>query len=405
MKSNYDTLGKYIQLVDTRNKDLAITNLLGVSIEKKFIPSIANIVGTDLSSYKVVRTGQFAYGPVTSRNGEKISIAYLDGEDCIISSSYSVFEVTNKEALDSEYLMLWFSRPEFDRYARYKSHGSVREIFDWNELCMVELPVPSIDEQRNIVKAYKTITDRIALKTQINDNLEAQAQALFTSWFIDFEPFDHIVDEDGSPLPPSDWENGILDSCVDFLNGYAFKSDDLLDEPVSDCYDVFKMGNIKKGGGLNYDGTKSWIEREFCVGLERFVLKHGDILMAMTDMKENVALLGHTALMDVEDKYIVNQRVGLLRPNGYLGISPYQIYLLTNNPTFLRELRRHAHIGVQVNLSKEDIVNSRVIYAPEEINRAFANKVRPLFDCISLNNAEILRLNDIAIQIQAQLSR
>ena len=156
MKSNYDTLGKFIRPVDARNRDLSITNLLGVSIEKKFIPSIANIIGTDLSSYKVVRTGQFAYGPVTSRNGEKISIAYLDGEDCIISSSYSVFEVTNKEALDPEYLMLWFSRPEFDRYARYKSHGSVREIFDWNELCMVELPVPSIDEQRNIVKAYKT---------------------------------------------------------------------------------------------------------------------------------------------------------------------------------------------------------------------------------------------------------
>lgn len=405
MRTDYKVLGDYIQLVDRRNRDLAITNLLGVSIEKRFIPSIANIIGTDLSSYKVVQTGQFAYGPVTSRNGEKISIAYLDGEDCIISSSYTVFEVVKKDELDPEYLMLWFSRPEFDRYARYKSHGSVREIFDWDELCMVELPVPAIEEQRNIVKAYKAITDRIALKKRINDNLEAQAQALFTSWFIDFEPFDHIVDEDGSPLPPSDWENGILDSCVDFLNGYAFKSDDLLDEPVSDCYDVFKMGNIKKGGGLNYDGTKSWIEREFCVGLERFVLKHGDILMAMTDMKENVALLGHTALMDVEDKYIVNQRVGLLRPNGYLGISPYQIYLLTNNPTFLRELRRHAHIGVQVNLSKEDIVNSRVIYAPEEINRAFANKVKPLFDCISLNNAEILRLNDIAIQIQAQLSR
>ena len=405
MRTDYKVLGNYICLVDERNRDLSVTNLLGVSIGKKFIPSIANIVGTDLSSYKIVRTGQFAYGPVTSRNGEKISIAYLDGDDCIISSSYTVFEVSNKEELDPEYLMLWFSRPEFDRYARYKSHGSVREIFDWNELCMVELPVPDINEQKNIVKAYKTITDRIALKKQINDNLEAQAQALFTSWFIDFQPFDHLVDEDGSPLPPSDWENGILDSCVDFLNGYAFKSDDLLDEPVSDCYDVFKMGNIKKGGGLNYDGTKSWIEREFCVGLERYVLKHGDILMAMTDMKENVALLGHTALMDVEDKYIVNQRVGLLRPNGYLGISPYQIYLLTNNPTFLRELRRHAHIGVQVNLSKEDIVNSRVIYAPEEINRAFANKVKPLFDCISLNNAEILRLNDIAIQIQAQLSR
>ena len=173
MNTEYKILGNYIQLVDKRNKDSSISNLLGVSIEKRFIPSIANIVGTDLSNYKVVRTGQFAYGPVTSRNGEKISIAYLDGEDCIISSSYTVFEVINRDELDPEYLMLWFSRPEFDRYARYKSHGSVREIFDWNELCMVELPVPNIEEQRNIVKAYKTITDRIELKKKINNNLAA----------------------------------------------------------------------------------------------------------------------------------------------------------------------------------------------------------------------------------------
>ncbi len=179
MEKEYKILGNYIRLVDERNRDLAVTKLLGVSISKKFIPSIANIVGTDLSNYKIVRTGQFAYGPVTSRNGEKISIAYLDEEDCIISSSYTVFEVENKEELDPEYLMLWFSRPEFDRYARYKSHGSVREIFDWNELCMVELPVPDIEKQRNIVKAYKTITDRIALKQKINDNLEAQAEAIY----------------------------------------------------------------------------------------------------------------------------------------------------------------------------------------------------------------------------------
>lgn len=172
MKSEYKILGDYIRLVDERNRDLAITNLLGVSISKKFIPSIANIIGTDLSNYKIVRTGQFAYGPVTSRNGEKISIAYLDDNDCIISSSYTVFEVTDKEKLDPEYLMLWFSRPEFDRYARYKSHGSVREIFDWDELCMVELPVPEIEKQKNIVKAYKTITGRIALKQQINKNLK-----------------------------------------------------------------------------------------------------------------------------------------------------------------------------------------------------------------------------------------
>ncbi len=173
MSKDYKVLGNYIKPVDIRNRDLSVTNLLGVSIAKKFIPSIANIIGTDLSSYKIVKTGQFAYGPVTSRNGEKISIAYLDSEDCIISSSYSVFEVENTDELDPEYLMLWFSRPEFDRYARYKSHGSVREIFDWNELCMVELPVPDIAKQREVVKAYKVITDRIELKKKINDNLAA----------------------------------------------------------------------------------------------------------------------------------------------------------------------------------------------------------------------------------------
>lgn len=171
MKSNYKPLGKYIRQVDVRNRELSVTKLLGVSIEKNFIPSIANIIGTDLSNYKIVRAGQFAYGPVTSRNGERISIALLEGADCIISSSYTVFEVVNRKELDPEYLMLWFRRPEFDRYARYMSHGSVRELFDWDTLCKVELPVPSYEEQLRIVKEYKVITDRIALKRKINDNL------------------------------------------------------------------------------------------------------------------------------------------------------------------------------------------------------------------------------------------
>ena len=173
MKDGYQQLGKYIRLVDERNRDLTISKLLGVSITKQFIPSIANIVGTDLSNYKIVRTGQFAYGPVTSRNGEKISVALLEEDDCIISSSYSVFEIIDKNELNPEYLMLWFSRPEFDRYARYRSHGSVREIFDWDEMCQVELPVPDIEKQNEIVNAYRVIAERIALKQKINDNLVA----------------------------------------------------------------------------------------------------------------------------------------------------------------------------------------------------------------------------------------
>ena len=180
MKNNYRKLGDYIQPVDIRNSDLKVSHLLGLSIEKCFIESIANTIGTDFRPYKIVKKGQFAYGPVTSRNGDKITIALLKEVDvCIISSSYSVFEIIDTSKLLPEYLMLWFSRPEFDRYARYKSHGSVREIFDWDEMCRVELPIPDLKEQEKIVNTYNAITKRIQLKQQINENLEKMAQCLF----------------------------------------------------------------------------------------------------------------------------------------------------------------------------------------------------------------------------------
>lgn len=174
MKDGYKLLGEFIRQVDVRNADGKEENLLGVSVQKQFIPSIANTVGTDFTKYKVVKKRQFTYIPDTSRRGDKIAIALLeDYDEGLVSNVYTVFEVVDENKLLPEYLMLWFSRPEFDRYARFKSHGSVREVMDWDEMCKVELPVPPIEEQRNIVKAYKTITDRIALKKQINDNLAA----------------------------------------------------------------------------------------------------------------------------------------------------------------------------------------------------------------------------------------
>ena len=174
MNEDYKALGEFIQQVDIRNTEGKEDNLLGISVQKKFIPSIANTIGTDFTKYKIVKKGQFSYIPDTSRRGDKIAIALLqDYEEGLVSNVYTVFEVIDKEKLLPEYLMLWFSRPEFDRYARYKSHGSVREIFDWNELCMVELPIPAIEKQREIVKAYKAITNRIELKRKINDNLAA----------------------------------------------------------------------------------------------------------------------------------------------------------------------------------------------------------------------------------------
>lgn len=203
MNSNYKKLGDYIQPVNRRNTDLKVETLLGVSIQKILMPSIANTVGTNMKTYKIIVKNQFAYGPVTSRNGDKISIALLqEFDEAIISQAYTVFEVVDTKKLHPEYLMMWFRRPEFDRYARFKSHGSARETFDWDELCEVELPIPSIEKQNEIVNEYNTVTNRIKLNEQLNQKLEETAQALYKHWFVDFE----FPNEEGKPYKSSGGE-------------------------------------------------------------------------------------------------------------------------------------------------------------------------------------------------------
>ena len=229
MKEGYRFLGEYIRQVDIRNKEGKKENLLGVSVQKQFIQSIANTVGTDFTKYKVVKKGQFTYIPDTSRRGDKIAIALLeDYEEGLVSNVYTVFEVIDTEKLLPEYLMLWFSRPEFDRYARFKSHGSVREVMDWEEMCKVELPVPDIEKQRKIVKAYKTITDRIALKQKINDNLEETAQSLFQEQFAAFYNENEL---------PDGYSIATLDSLCSIKGGKRLPADgELLDTPTAHPY-------------------------------------------------------------------------------------------------------------------------------------------------------------------------
>lgn len=186
MRNSYKTLGKYIQPVVGRNNDLGDLPLVGLSIQKKFIPSIANTIGTDMSTYRIIERNQFAYGPVTSRNGDKITIAlFNDFDKALISQAYIPFEVKDNKELDPEYLMMWFRRPEFDRYARFKSHGSAREIFDWEEMCNTLLPVPPITKQREIVKEHNVIQNRIALNRQLIQKLEETAQAIYREWFVE----------------------------------------------------------------------------------------------------------------------------------------------------------------------------------------------------------------------------
>ncbi len=168
----HKTLGEYIQQSDERNTDLHIDNLLGISVNKIFISSKSKKESLNLDNYKVVRPRQFGYVTVTSRNGEKISVAILNDETGLVSSTYVVFKVKDEKKLLPEYLYLFFQRHEFDRYARFNSWGSARETFDWDEMCRVKLPIPSIEKQKAIVTIYHTLETRKRINKKLKDSIK-----------------------------------------------------------------------------------------------------------------------------------------------------------------------------------------------------------------------------------------
>jgi restriction endonuclease S subunit len=249
MKSNYKRLGEYIKPVVGRNNDFEDIPLMGLSITKKFIPSIANTIGTDMSTYRTIYKNQFAYGPVTSRNGDKITIAlFNDYEKALISQAYIPFEVEDREKLLPEYLMMWFSRPEFDRYARFMSHGSAREIFAWEDMYNVSLPIPHPNKQKELVKEYNVIHNRIKLNQQLIQKLEETAQAIYKQWFVDFE----FPDENGKPYKsnggemvwneelqkeiPMGWENGKLEDLKLSTLGGDWGKDESIDNYIKEVF-------------------------------------------------------------------------------------------------------------------------------------------------------------------------
>ena len=174
MKSNYDVLGNHIQLIDTRNKDFVTEQVLGINIDKFFMPSVANVIGTDLSKYKLITKGKFACNPMHVGRDERLPVAlYTEDTPAIVSPAYFMFEIIDSAVLNEEYLMMWFRRPEFDRSCWLHTDGSVRGGITWDDICRMEIPVPPMEKQQEIVKSYRVITERTALKKQINDNLAA----------------------------------------------------------------------------------------------------------------------------------------------------------------------------------------------------------------------------------------
>jgi type I restriction enzyme S subunit len=171
-KEEPKTLGEYIKQSDKRNSDLQVTLLQGVSTNKVLIETKANTNGLSFHNYKVVKTGEFVYVADTSRRGDKVALAMNSAEPCIVSAIYTVFRVTKTTELLPEYLYLWFARPEFDRYARFHSWGSVRETFDWTDMCNVKLPIPDIKVQEAIVTIYHTLETRKRINEQLKNTIK-----------------------------------------------------------------------------------------------------------------------------------------------------------------------------------------------------------------------------------------
>lgn len=229
MKSNYEPLGKHIQLVDYRNSEEVTSTVLGISIDKEFMPSVANVIGTDLSRYKLISKGLFACNPMHVGRDERLPIALYEKDNAaIVSPAYFMFEIIDRDVLNEEYLMMWFRRPEFDRECWFMTDGSVRGGITWDDLCRIKLPVPSYARQCEIVESYRAITNRIALKRAENDNLEATGLAIFKEKFSSpNDGFDEIP----------------LYDLAEYINGTSFSED----EYSSDGLPIIKIAELKDG--------------------------------------------------------------------------------------------------------------------------------------------------------------
>ena len=376
MKEGYRLLGDFIRQVDVRNTDGKEENLLGVSVQKMFIPSIANTVGTDFTKYKVVKRGQFTYIPDTSRRGDKIGIALLtDYDEGLVSNIYTVFEVKDENELLPEYLMLWFSRPEFDRYARFKSHGSVREIMDWDEMCKVELPVPSIDKQRSIVKAYQTITERIELKRRINDNLEVTTSSIYHSLF----------DEQTT------WAKGNVSDFGEVVGGAT---------PSKDVDEYFCSEGIvwltpkdltSTGKKFIYKGETDITEAAYR-SCSTKLLPKGSVLLTSR------APVGCVAIAMTE--LCTNQGFKSIIPDNEFGTA-FVYYFLKENKQLLES---HSSGTTFMEISGSALKTIPAFIPPKDLTKRFSSICEPIFAYQAQIEAEIHQLLELQRMVSSQLS-
>ncbi|GHA24909.1 restriction endonuclease subunit S [Autumnicola psychrophila] len=367
MRSNYRPIGNYIQLVDERNKELEISTLLGLSISKEFIPSVANTVGTNMRNYKIIRKNQFACSIMQVRRDGKMPVALLeDIEEAIISQAYPVFEIIDTEVLLPQYLMMWFTRSEFDRQATFHAVGGVRGSLEWEDFLAFELPVPSIEQQREIVREYNVIKNRIALNQQLNKKLEETAQALYRHWFVDFE----FPNEEGEPYKSSGGKMGYnVELDNEIPEGWEVKT-------IGDFALKMKSGSTPNRGREEYWSSNDhpWIKtgelnNSVLIEVEEYIsdLALGDcsvtllpintVLVAMYGQGNTKGQVGYLKIPATTNQACC----AIICDNEYKSTFIYY-YLRVNRD----EIVSVAIGGAQPNLSKDIIENLKMVVPSEE---------------------------------------
>jgi len=400
MKSKYKRLGPYIQQVDIRNKADKRDNLLGVSVTKEFIKSIANTVGTDFTKYKIVRKNQFTYIPDTSRRGDKIAIALLENEEeGLVSQAYTVFEVSDTDSLLPEYLMMWFRRPEFDRYARFKSHGSVREIFNWEDMCEVELPIPPIKEQRKLVKEYNVIRDRIRLNSQLIQNLGGIAKAIYEQWFVDFEFPDKngiTYKSNGGNMKyndeldmeiPLEWEvKPLSDLCIIKGGKRLPKGEDLNND--GDGIPYIKVADMCDSKFISLNNSFQYVEKDIQKKIANYIVSTGDLI---------VSIVGTIGLVNIVEKSLNNANLteNCVKLTDFKSINSNYLYQFLSSSTGQRIIDTLIVGGVQGKLPIYNIKSIPVLCPDISTLNRFTETIAPINSLIMNYTSQTNKLSEL----------
>lgn len=381
MKSNYEPLGKHIQLVDYRNSEKVTSTVLGISIDKEFMPSVANVIGTDLSRYKLISKGLFACNPMHVGRDERLPIAlYEKDSPAIVSPAYFMFEIIDRDVLNEEYLMMWFRRPEFDRECWFMTDGSVRGGISWDDLCRIKLPVSSYARQCEIVESYRAITNRIALKRAENDNLSTMLSAVFDSLY-------QTVDDDAA-LPFRE-----LCSLASSKRVFA-------DDYVATGVPFYRGKEITQRRNGEPISDPLFISNEHYALLKKSygVPACGDILITA------VGTIGNSYLVENTGFYFKDGNIIWLKDFRKSGIN-YYIYDYMQTSLFKRQLDGICIGSTQTALTIASLSNLKLKVPPELALKAYVNKSRKIRGVIQSNNAEIMRLTLVADVILRSLSR